>query len=177
MSGFAEAVQQWKEDSAMCCFHMIEPQDGDGALIEVDEVCFVGGPGLVPQELQYLEGPVFHIEPEAYFFAMKGGKLIGPDEWFAAMSKAHLEAFDVEGKALLNRLRGLYLDEGRDYPSVVYTALCLSDDRFGDAITVQDFGPLPKPWMADMTGADAAFDRFVARVAARGSAYDYLMES
>ena len=130
-----------------------------GRLVDADEVSFFGVPKFLPPSMEYLHSigtPV--LEAEIYLIAIKNGKLIGPETWYAGSMRDRLEGLVSWMREKLATIIEICDEEGFNPPYTVKTAVVIDSE---DTYTKYEFTPLPHSPVEWATAADLAFDAWV----------------
>lgn len=172
MSDISDEIHEWQMELAMSCYRILVPEDTGEALVDADEVCFMGVFGPLPPGVQSLSDlGVGYVEPEVYFFALSDGEPIPLDIWFARLGKSRQEKANRTLRKRMRELWNIHAGNGQRCPAMTMTAVVMAT---GKAITVYDFDALPSSPGGGMTAADLAFDQWMERVVRRGSAFGEL---
>jgi hypothetical protein len=172
MPSVDDKIHEWQTDTAFELYRVLVPEGADEPLLEVDEICFLGAPPVLPEWLEHMASIGTPAQdPEVYIVALKDGEPVPPDIWFAPPIRDRLDAAGVKLQGRMKELMDLYRAAGQSYPTLVRTALVMETAQ---AITIQDFDRLPEPSTTAMTVADWAFDQWVERIKRYGSAFEEL---
>jgi hypothetical protein len=169
MPGISDEIHEWQMELAVACYRILVPEDTEEPLVDADEVCFMGAFGPLPPGVRAMSDlGVGYVDPEVYFFAVSDGEPIPPNIWFTRLSESHHEKADQTLRKKMRELWNIHAKYGRRCPAVTMTAVVMAT---GEAITVYEFDTPQPPPGGGMTAADLAFDRWMARVVRRGSAF------